>query len=143
MAAGLMGGGLCTTLRLIGEVLTPAASGLTMSGDALTAEGLTITAPGLTLAWVGVEPVRGTMTGLDTTIGPGMTIAGLDMPGVLKAASLGLGGVGAGGGDAPGDVQVILMLCGHFSWKPSPAHAQSQAEMFLLIGSIVSARCHH
>ena len=136
---GGVGGGPCggasRGLTATGGVSTPAAAGIAMAGDilppvglsvivvdALAAKGLTVTAGVLTFPCTG-ELVRGTITGLDTTTGPGMTKAGLVMPRVrVTAASVGLGG-GDAAGDlvAPGVVQVILKLRGHFSCIASPA----------------------
>ncbi len=121
-----MGGGddrsAASGLTVTGDVLPRA--GLTTTGEAVMIAGLTVTGTmlvtfGLTVIAEGlpsVEPVRGTMTGLETTTGPGMTMDGLDM-----AKGLGLGEGGGGVGEAGLDDHVISMLWGHCSCIPSPA----------------------
>ena len=79
----------------------PAASGLTITGDALTLEGLIITPKELAFPRL----VRGTITGLETTTGPGLTMAGFVVP-----AALGLAGACMDDGEAWGDDQTIFTL---------------------------------
>ena len=114
----------------------PVASGLTVAGDVLPTAGLTITGEavmnagltvsGVTLVTAGLTviaeglpsagPVRGTITGLETTTGPGMTIDGLEI-----GRRLGLGGGGEGVGEAGLDPHAILTPWGHCSCIPNPA----------------------
>ena len=73
------------------EVLTPL--GLTVTGEVLTPVGPSVTAEGLTLP---DGLVSGITTGLETTTGPGMTTAGLEMLCTLLTVD----SMGAGGGEA-------------------------------------------
>ena len=97
-------------LTITGEAVMNA--GLTVSGVTLVTAGLTVTAEGLPSA----GPVRGTITGLETTTGPGMTIDGLEI-----GRRLGLGGGGEGVGEAGLDPHAILTPWGHCSCIPNPA----------------------
>ena len=103
---GLRGDGGVDALALSGVTVTgdaPPIAGLTVTGEALMSAGLlvtgdvpmtvglTVTAEGLLLS-SGLE-LRGTITGVETTTGPGITMDGLEMDTGLR---LGEGGDGVG-----------------------------------------------
>lgn len=119
------------------EVLTPL--GLTVTGEVLTPVDPSVTADGLKLPGAVGELVSGTTTGLETTTGPGMTTAGLEMLCTL----LTVGSMDAGGGEAAwGNDHTTFTLCGHVSWMPKPAHAALRlSEGIWLCISQVTALC--